>query len=109
MDRATQKQELTCQMDVTESASESVIAALATLSDSKQFSADEWESSIDVPTLYDAVDPDALDALFRGRNRRGHSTDHVTFAYGNYKIRVRRDGEITVTPAAVIGAKGTDE
>ena len=42
--------------------------------------------------LYDAIDPDALDALFRS----GTEDVTVEFAYLGYRIVVKGDGEIDV-------------
>lgn len=44
------------------------------------------------PPLYEAIDPDALDNLFRDRN-----TGEVTFTYLEYKITVTSDA-VTTTP-----------
>jgi len=49
------------------------------------------ETELDTP-LYDAIDPDALDALFQ--NRRGH----VSFQYAGYLVTVDHDRNITLTP-----------
>jgi hypothetical protein len=42
--------------------------------------------------LYSAVDPEALDGLFRG------SSGRVVFTYQGYEITVTSDGEVSVTP-----------
>lgn len=65
-----------------ETVSERVIQAVATTS-----SADPLE----LPPLYDAVDPDALDSLVT------EMTDgEVVFAYAGYEVTVRSDGTIMV-------------
>lgn len=59
------------------------------------------DSSTDVPLerrrpLYEVVDPDALDNLFRP-NEGSVNDDvvgRVTFTYGGYDVTVRADGEI---------------
>lgn len=48
----------------------------------------------DLPPLYDTIDPDALDALFRTDRMDGR----VEFRYGNCNVSVRSDAEIEVTP-----------
>ena len=49
------------------------------------------------PVLYDTVDPDALDQLFR--HRPGQSTKLlVSFHYRGYLVTVSFTGEITVQP-----------
>lgn len=40
------------------------------------------------PPLYDAVDPDALDAVFRG------DTGHVTFEFHGYVVTVDHSGAV---------------
>lgn len=47
--------------------------------------------------LYDVVDPDALENLFRVDHAgRPVGRGHVTFAYGDYLVRVSSDREISV-------------
>lgn len=43
----------------------------------------------ELPALYEAIDPDALDALFQGR-----ATGSVTFDYGGYTVTVRQNAEV---------------
>ena len=69
------------------SASEAVIDAVA-----RRVGVDPIE--LETP-LYDAVDPDELDALLDGANRAGRSTVEVTFRYHGYIVTV--DGDLTVT------------
>ncbi|MBX0284787.1 HalOD1 output domain-containing protein [Haloarcula salinisoli] len=45
--------------------------------------------------LYDAIDPDELDALLEGTNRGGRSPVEVTLRYNGYMVTV--DGDLTVT------------
>ena len=50
-------------------------------------------------SLYDSVDPDALDALFRPRydgNSRSGGT--VAFSVADHRVTVRSDGEILIEP-----------
>jgi len=50
-------------------------------------------------SLYDAIDPDALDAIFRpkydGTPRTG---GHISFVVEDHYVTVTADGEITVEP-----------
>jgi len=46
----------------------------------------------DLPPLYDAVDPDALDALFAGRSVDGR----VRFRYAGHVVEVRSDRTVTL-------------
>lgn len=45
----------------------------------------------DLPPLYAAVDPDALDAMFRGR-----PDGSITFEYCGYTVTVHGNSEVTV-------------
>jgi hypothetical protein len=47
------------------------------------------------PPLYEAVDPVALDDLFRNRSRGG-TPDRVSFEYCDYSIEVCADGSVRV-------------
>lgn len=58
----------------------------------------EGVDPLDLPPLYDAADPDALDALFRGRGS-DDAGDVVRFDYHGYSIAVDGSGEIEVTTA----------
>lgn len=46
--------------------------------------------------LTDAVDPDALDRLFRDRRQAGSSTDYVTMNHEEYTVTVYRNGHVVV-------------
>lgn len=51
-------------------------------------------SPLDFDTpLWDVVDPEALDALFRSEGVSGH----VEFTYLGYRVRVRSDGRIALS------------
>lgn len=55
-------------------------------------------------TLYDAIDPSALDALFAPRSNGADRADGtVVFPFCRYLVTVRADGTVTVEPA---GAEG---
>jgi hypothetical protein len=49
------------------------------------------------PPLYEVVDPDSLDSLFRlGTNTDGQSVGTVSFRYGSYDVEVASDGTVSV-------------
>lgn len=50
----------------------------------------------ELPPMYDAVDPDALDRLVSG-DGSAESTVEITFGYAGYTVAVG-DGELAVTP-----------
>lgn len=43
--------------------------------------------------LFDAINPEALDGLFR------ETTGHLVFSYHGYEVTVSSDGAVDVTPA----------
>lgn len=49
--------------------------------------------AVELPPLYGAIDPDALDALVQSADR----TARVEFDYGDLAVTVQGDGEISVT------------
>lgn len=58
----------------------------------------EESSPVDLPPLFSAIDPDALDALFCSRaTEDSRSPGHVRFSYSGYDVRVRGDGDVSVT------------
>lgn len=60
-------------------------------------SVDETE----LPPLFHAIDPDALDALFESGRREPtavRSTGSVTFRYDGYEVSVAADGTVDVEP-----------
>lgn len=65
-----------------ETASEAVLAAVADCAD---------VDPTRLPPLYDTIDPDALDAIFRG-GRPGR----VTFEYAGYEVTVCGRDQVTV-------------
>lgn len=48
--------------------------------------------------LYDVVDPDALDALFRRSDPGGRSSGTVTFTYSGYEVTVEGGTVVAVAP-----------
>lgn len=68
--------------------STAIVDAIATLSDG---------DPTHVPLLYDRLDPDALDALFRPRERGATRSDgHLWFRLGEYGVSVFGDGRVVV-------------
>ncbi|MFC7134561.1 MULTISPECIES: HalOD1 output domain-containing protein [Salinibaculum] len=49
------------------------------------------------PSLYDVVDPDALELLYAQPDRSRASNLRVTFAYGTWQVHVHRDGTVQLT------------
>jgi Halobacterial output domain 1 len=74
---------------ITDSVSEELIKAIATLND-----ADPTELAL----LSDFVDPEALDALFgpRAADKPRETNGHVLFNYDAYCVRIDSSGQITV-------------
>lgn len=76
-------------------ASEAVVATVANR---------DGSDPVDLPPLYDAVDPDALDAIFRdGRPGR------VTFEYAGYEVTVCGRDQVTVVCEAPSSGTTTPE
>ncbi|ELY86016.1 HalOD1 output domain-containing protein [Natrinema altunense] len=69
--------------------SETVIAAVAA-----ETGFDELEIADEFGPLYDAVDPTALDSLFRSTPRTERSVGSITFAYATYRITVDQTGQV---------------
>jgi hypothetical protein len=51
-------------------------------------------------TLYDSVDPDALDRIFGSTDGSGRPGGHVAFTVDRYRVTVYEDGRIAITPPA---------
>lgn len=50
-------------------------------------------------SLYDAVDPDALDAIFRPQHDGTPRTGgHLSFVVSDHQVTVKSDGEVLITP-----------
>ena len=69
--------------------SERVVAAVAAARD---------EDPLDLPPLYEAIDPDALDQLFgRGLSDGRNGPGRVVFMLADCEVVVHSDGEVDVT------------
>lgn len=54
--------------------------------------------AVELPPLYDVIDPDALSAMFQqGPGGRARTGVRVTFTMAGCDVSIR-DGEVTVTP-----------
>lgn len=54
-----------------------------------------------IDSLYDAVDPDALDAIVRSDGIGGKNGDvSVSFVFAGHDVRVHSDGVVIVRPSA---------
>jgi len=56
-------------------------------------------SLTEIGPLYSAIDPEALDELFRGDDRRGVPTGRVTFALDGHEVTVQSGGVVEVRAA----------
>lgn len=74
----------------TEPVSEAVVSAVADAKD---------VSTVDLPPLYDVIDPDALEAVVTSMTRRpGEPAGRVEFSYSGFEVTVTGDGDVSVTP-----------
>ncbi|QSX00756.1 HalOD1 output domain-containing protein [Haloterrigena alkaliphila] len=78
--------------DAGERASEAVLTAVATLVDARP---------ADLAPLYEAVDPDALDALVEHARRTDAGTHQLWFAYEGFDVGVRSGGRILIQPSSI--------
>lgn len=53
-----------------------------------------------LPPLYESIDPEVLDRLFRGRNTAADATTMLGFTVDGWYVVVRGDGRISVCDAA---------
>lgn len=76
--------------DTSESTSTAVVEAIAE-------HAGVDPADLELP-LYEAIDPDALDALFSPpEGSRRPVSGRISFVYGGYDVEVTGEGEVTVT------------
>ena len=52
--------------------------------------------AMDLPPLYDVIDPDALDALFAERGQSADAETVVSFRFGRWNVFVGSDGRIRI-------------
>ena len=64
---------------------------------------------IDLPPLYDAIDPDALNQLFRpGVQSVGSAAGQVRFTFAGCDVVVDSDNQVTVTPTDSNAERGLE-
>ena len=86
-------------IDPADNPSEAVVDAVATL---------DGVSPTELAPLYDAVEPDALDALFEHADRQGRPGDQrLCFAYAGYDVTVCGDGTVSVSPTSTAPTGGS--
>ena len=73
-----------------EQPSEAIVTAVATLAD---------EDPLELPPLYEVVEPNALEALIEHAHRKNAGTHQVWFTYEGFDVGVRTDGRITIVEA----------
>lgn len=54
---------------------------------------------LDLSPLYETIDPDALDRLFRGDGQRQWSVARIEFAVAGCDVSVHGDGRVVVVPS----------
>ncbi|SDR27520.1 HalOD1 output domain-containing protein [Natronobacterium texcoconense] len=69
--------------------SETVVDAVSSVTD---------EDPLEITPLYEAIDPDALDALFDD-SRSGDENHELWFTYEGFDVGVRSDGEVRIRTA----------
>jgi len=63
----------------------------------------------DLPlSLYDVIDPDALESLFDDAEHAAESNLSITFTYDDWDVHVYGDGEVSVIERPGASAGGTD-
>jgi hypothetical protein len=97
----------TYDISAAESASEAVVAAVAAVSnvepgpdsdsDSDSHDPGRTMAELALDPLYSAVDPDALDAMFRtGRDDGSGTVERVSFPYHGHDVTVHGEGHVAV-------------
>ncbi|MFC4245607.1 HalOD1 output domain-containing protein [Natribaculum luteum] len=80
-----------------ESLSEAVVEAVAAASGRSIFATDEDAEPL--PPLYDVIDPDALNSLFKPGRESEQIDGCVSFTYCNHRVVVESSGSVLVSPA----------
>lgn len=73
-----------------ESASQTVVRAVA---------AEDGVDETELPPLFGAIDPDALDSLFSSGPLAARTSGTVRFTYAGYEVAVGAGGDVSVTTA----------
>lgn len=79
------------------SPSETVVRTVAAVTDTDPPS---------LPSLYDSVDPDALDSLFSSPREVAGRVGRTTFEYADCVVTVASDGDVLVDPDAALDRDG---
>jgi len=83
--------------DPDEPLSRGVVEAVAEAADVDPIPGDAADGVAALEPLYDAVDPEALDAVFRPAGSDATSPGgRITFSYASYEVTASSDGRITV-------------
>lgn len=62
-----------------------------------EIAAREGVEAIDLPPLFEAIDPDALRRIFAPTSMGNARVGEVRFPYAGYEVTVRVDGDVDVT------------
>jgi len=110
-ERRTADSAFTYELSANESPTEGVVEAVSAVSGldpvPDETSTDGPEETLD--PLYTAVDPEALDSVFRRSDADAtRSSIHVTFHYHGYEVTVRPERNISVVPVDADEAAASD-
>lgn len=81
------------QTDPDQPVSEAVLAAIATASET-----DPIDAADEFGPLYEAIDTEALNRLFRSSERTSRECGQVSFRYAGYDVTVDATGRIELDP-----------
>lgn len=91
------EEEHTYQAERDQSLSQAVIHAVATFTGRETIATDATGTQKALDSLYDTVDPDALDSLFQSGEDESSMVGTVEFWYCGCEVTVRSDGFVIVT------------
>ena len=81
-----------------ETVSETVVRAVSTASGRSPLATTDSRGNEPLEPLYDAIDPDALDALFETTAGGRPGTAVVEFVYADHDVTVARSGTVSIRP-----------
>lgn len=84
-----------CDVEAGESLSDVVVRAVASVSGRKVIASGDGDGEV-LPPLYEAIDPDALDRLFRRSEADRPPAGTVRFEYCDHEVTVDAAGMVTV-------------
>lgn len=99
MEAEARNAEFTYRPSDSEALSTAVVTAVREASDGDPFEDSTSLSEAEVRPLYEVIDPDALDSLFRPTPRTDRAEGQVTFRYAGYEVTVSSSEEVSVRPA----------